>query len=74
MFVSFNMAIITGIYIVAVDHWFAKEINPYAIQVFFGFLALSGGTSVLTVYDKFKNRQGEDCGTKDNTNDIPNER
>tara|TARA_R110000772_G_scaffold156255_1_gene267345 strand:- start:1100 stop:1387 length:288 start_codon:yes stop_codon:yes gene_type:complete len=55
MFVSFNMAIITGITIVCFNLIFDRELNPYAIQVFFGFLALAGGTSAMTVWDKFKN-------------------
>lgn len=54
MFTSFVLAIVHGSYIVV-----AKEVNHYAIEVFFGFLLLAGGTSALTVYDKIKTRKDE---------------
>ena len=54
-FVSFVIAVIIGGYIVVSDWFLQKEINRYAIDVFFGFLALSGGIFGLTVIDKIKN-------------------
>jgi len=46
-FLSFLLAIITGLYIV-----FSKEVNPYAISVFQGFLILGGSVLGMTVIDK----------------------
>lgn len=57
MFVSFAMANLVGVYIVLSHHFADREISQYAIDVFFGFLAVSVGTSALTVWDKIKNRQ-----------------
>ena len=54
-FISLIMAISLGIYIVVSDWILNEEINRYAIDVFFGFLALSGGTLGLTVVKKIKN-------------------
>jgi len=59
MFVSFVIAIILGTYIVIANYITERPINQYAIEVFYGFLLLSGGTSVLTVYDKIKTRNPE---------------
>ena len=50
MLVSFINSIIAGAYIVL-----SKEVNQYSIDVFYGFLLLSGGTSAMTVYEKLKN-------------------
>lgn len=55
MFASFIMSIITGVFIILFSLFTRNELNPYAIQVFFGFLALAGGTSALTIWDKMKN-------------------
>jgi hypothetical protein len=66
MFVSFIMSIIIGIYIVISDYFLHEEINRYAIDVFYGFLVIAGGTSVLTVWDKMKNRRDR------NNNDFGN--
>jgi len=55
-FVSFIISILLGSYIVTSDYIIGKEINRYAIDVFYGFLTLSGGTLALTVYDKIKNK------------------
>jgi TctA family transporter len=49
MLVSFILATIIGFIIV-----YHKEVNPYAIQVFWGFLLISSGMAMLTVYDKIK--------------------
>lgn len=57
MLVSFIMCILIGTYIVISNYITETEINKYAIEVFYGFLLLSGGTSALTVYDKIKGKQ-----------------
>lgn len=57
MLVSFMMCILIGTYIVISNYITETEINKYAIEVFYGFLLLSGGTSALTVYDKIKGKQ-----------------
>lgn len=54
MFSAWIMSILSGIFIHISDYFLPKEINPYAIQVFFGFLMLAGGTTVMTVYEKLK--------------------
>jgi len=54
MFSAWIMAILSGIFIHISDYFLPKEINPYAIQVFFGFLMLAGGTTAMTVYEKLK--------------------
>lgn len=54
MLVSFKMAIVCGLYIVVSDYISERSINIYAIQVFLGFLLMSGGTGALTVYEKIK--------------------
>ena len=59
MFVSFLMAILLGSYIVVSNYFTTNEVSMYAIDVFFGFLLLAGGTSVLTVYDKLKGKKDE---------------
>ena len=60
MFISFVMSILSGVFILLSDKFLSKEINQYAIDVFYGFLLLSGGTSVMTVWDKFKNKKQEE--------------
>jgi hypothetical protein len=59
MFISFIISIILGLYIVISDYFLQNEINRYAIDVFYGFLILSGGTSIVTVWDKLKNKNNE---------------
>lgn len=54
MFSAWIMSILSGIFIHISDYFLPKEINPYAIQVFFGFLMLAGGTTAMTVYEKLK--------------------
>jgi hypothetical protein len=58
-FISFGFALILGTYIVVSDYIIDREINKYAIEVFYGFLILGGGTLGLTVYDKIKNKNNE---------------
>jgi len=53
LFVSFNISIILGFYIVISDYILDKEINKYAIEVFNGFMLLTGAMSGITVADKF---------------------
>ena len=55
------MSFLVGSFIVLSDYFLTKEINQYAILVFYGFLGVGGGTLGLTVIDKFKNgnRQSE---------------
>lgn len=55
MFVSFIMANILGVFIVTFNLFTNRDLHPYAIQVFYGFLASAVGTGILTVWDKFKN-------------------
>lgn len=62
-FASFVLASYIGVFIVVSNLLFDVEINPYAVQVFFGFLSLTGGVLGITVWDKFKNnapKEGED--------------
>lgn len=54
MLSSWVMAILSGIFILISDMLLDKQINTYAIDVFFGFLMLSGGTTAMTVYEKIK--------------------
>jgi hypothetical protein len=54
---SWIMAIMSGAFITISDYFLSKEINSYAIQVFYGFLMLSGGTTAMTVYEKLKNKK-----------------
>lgn len=54
MFSAWIMAILSGVFILISDFFFPKEINQYAIDVFYGFLLLAGGTSVMTVWDKIR--------------------
>lgn len=55
-FVSFIVSVLLGAYIVISDYFLDREINQFAISVFYGFLALGGGTLGLTVIDKIKNK------------------
>lgn len=50
MFVAFIVAIFQGFYIV-IKH------EEYAVEVFFGFLAVSLGNSILALHDKIKDRE-----------------
>ena len=61
MFTSWIMAILSGVFILISDRILTKEINQYAIDVFYGFLVLSGGTSIMTVWDKLRNKKSEDA-------------
>ena len=54
MFSAWIAALISGLFIHVSDYFLPKEINPYAIQVFYGFLMLAGGTTAMTVYEKLK--------------------
>lgn len=49
MFASFILAAVTGFIII-----YRHEVNDSAIEVFWGFLFLSGGMGVLTVWDKIR--------------------
>lgn len=53
LFVSFVISLILGFYIVVSDYILDKEINKYAIEVFNGFMLLTGAMSGITVADKF---------------------
>lgn len=59
-FVSFVMMVLVGAFIVVSDYLIpeSKEINQYAIMVFYGFMTLGGGTLGLTVVDKMKKYGG----------------
>lgn len=50
MFTSFVVAIIIGFFIVV-------NYEQSATEIFYGFILLSGGTSVLALYDKIKGKQ-----------------
>jgi hypothetical protein len=52
MFVAFCITIILGCYIVTSDYFLNKEINRYAIDVFFGFVALSSGQAAMNIWNK----------------------
>lgn len=52
MFVSFITSIILGTYIVISNYITETPINQYAIDVFQGFLLLTGALSGITVWDK----------------------
>jgi hypothetical protein len=54
MFSAWIAALLSGLFIHVSDYFLPKEINPYAIQVFYGFLMLAGGTTAMTVYEKLK--------------------
>lgn len=63
MFVSFQISILLGVYIVASDYILDKEINRYAVDVFHSFMLLVGALSGITVADKFttnKDKKEED--------------
>lgn len=55
MFISFVISINLGTYIVVSDYVLKQEINRYAIDVFQGFLILTGALSGVTVWDKMSN-------------------
>jgi len=59
MLTSFSISIILGLYIVFSDRILNKEINRYAIDVFYGFLMLTGGLSGVTVWDKSRNNNND---------------
>jgi hypothetical protein len=54
MFSAWIASLLSGLFIHVSDYFLPKEINPYAIQVFYGFLMLAGGTTAMTVYEKLK--------------------
>lgn len=54
MFSAWIASLLSGFFIHVSDYFLPKEINPYAIQVFLGFLMLAGGTTAMTVYEKLK--------------------
>lgn len=56
MFSSWIMSILSGSFILVSDYFLKKEINQYAVDVFYGFLLLAGGTSAMTVWDKIRNK------------------
>jgi hypothetical protein len=56
MLSAWIMAILSGIFILISDYFLSEEINKYAIDVFYGFLLLAGGTSAMTVWDKVRNK------------------
>ena len=57
MFASFVVAVLIGTYIV-LSHWLSeRQLSDNAIDVFYGFLATSVGTSALTVWDKLKGKE-----------------
>ena len=58
-FLSMFFAFFIGSYIVVSDYFLEREVNQYAIMVFYGFLGLGGGTLGLTVIDKVKNRSND---------------
>jgi hypothetical protein len=59
MFVSFCMTVLTGAYIVASDWFLDREINHAAIEVFYGFVVLSGGTGAINIWNKKVNRKSQ---------------
>ena len=52
MLISFTMCVILGTYIVVSNYITKIPINQYAIDVFQGFLLLTGALSGITVWDK----------------------
>lgn len=71
MFISFGVSILLGSYIVFANYITEIPVNEYAIDVFYGFLMLAGGTSVVTVWDKFKNRDNGSNNVTENTDSPP---
>lgn len=67
MVTSFIISIILGSYIVFSNYITQTPVNEYAIEVFYGFLLLAGGTSVITIWDKFKNRDNGSNNITENT-------
>ncbi len=57
MFASFVLTVIFGAYIVASDYFLDREINRYAIDVFFGFVFLSGGQAAFNIWNKKVDRK-----------------
>lgn len=57
MFVSFIMSILIGSWVVVCNYFTPNPPSEYSVEIFYGFLLLSGGTSVLTVYQKLKGHQ-----------------
>lgn len=71
-FASFTLAALVGIFIVVSNYFFKEEINRYAIDVFYGFLLLSGGATAATVYEKLKNKSiEENCKNNEGNLDNP---
>ena len=65
MFVAFVCTIIIGFYIVVCDYFLSKEINRYAIDVFFGFVALSSGQAALNIWNKKVDNYGQNYNRQD---------
>ena len=59
-FVFSFLGVLVGLYIVLSDWFLTKEVNRYAIDVCFAFLALGGGTLALTVIDKIRGSKRTD--------------
>lgn len=57
MFASFCMTCAIGGYIVVSDWFLEREINRYAIEAFYGFVLLSGGTGVINIWNKKVDRK-----------------
>jgi uncharacterized membrane protein HdeD (DUF308 family) len=53
MISSYIVSIILGSYMVFTE----RNVNVYAIDVYNGFLLLSGGVSIISVYDKLKTQK-----------------
>lgn len=61
MFTSFVVAILLGIYIVFANLITTTPVSEQATDVFYGFLAMAGGTTIITVWDKIRNKTTEDA-------------
>lgn len=59
MMSAYLVSVVLGGYIVFTE----RHVNVYAIDVFNGFLILSGGVSIISVYDKIKNKDNGQSDT-----------